>query len=427
MEEQIMFQAMHDTLTGLPNRSQLTQKINQEINYAKQFKLHLAILFIDLDNFKSINDNLGHEAGDILLRQVAKRLVLCLRETDTVFRFGGDEFVIFCLIPDPEEIKDLVDKMHYCFLSPVKIGLNNVFITVSMGISIYPKHGKNPSTLLKNADIAMYWAKKQGRNSYVVYRKELLLGSKRRMTLMTQLHFAIERKQFSLVYQPIIDLESEQVCSLEVLLRWNHPRMGDISPKEFIPLAEENGLIIQIGEWVLQEACKQAKMWQEAGLRPVHLAVNVSGIQISKSTFFTTLEQTLKKANLSPNYLMIELTESTLMSNQQIIIATLEELRKVGIKISIDDFGTGYSSFAYLKDFSIDKIKIDRSFILNCSAPKCMSIIKAIIAMGKNLNVSIVAEGVETLEQLNFLKTKVVMKYKATFIVDPYLQPKSLH
>ncbi|MGQ3889970.1 EAL domain-containing protein [Legionella sp. CNM-1927-20] len=405
MEEQIIFQATHDTLTGLPNRSQLTKKLYQEIKYAKRFKLNLAILFIDLDNFKTINDNLGHEAGDILLRQVAKRLVLCLRETDTVFRFGGDEFVIFCLIQNSEEINDLVQKMHYCLLSPIKIGINNVIITVSMGISIYPKHGKDPSNLLKNADIAMYWAKKQGRNSYQVYKKELRQGSKRRMTLLSQLHLAIERKQFSLVYQPIIDLSSEQICSLEVLLRWEHPQMGNISPSEFIPLAEENGLIIQIGEWVLKEACKQAKIWQETGLNPVQLAVNVSGIQISKQTFFNTLEQILKETNLEAKYLTIELTESTLMSNQQTISTTLAKLREMGIKISIDDFGTGYSSFAYLKDFPIDKIKIDKSFILDCTtASNCISIIKAIIAMGKNLDLSIVAEGVETLEQLHFLK-----------------------
>ncbi|WP_131781810.1 putative bifunctional diguanylate cyclase/phosphodiesterase [Legionella gresilensis] len=403
MEEQIIFQAMHDNLTGLPNRSQFTRKLHQEIKYAKRFKLNLAILFIDLDNSKSINDNLGHDAGDILLRHVAKRLVLCLRETDTVFRFGGDEFVVFCLIQNPEEIVDLVQKMHSCLLNPVKIGINNVIVTVSMGISIYPKHGKDPSNLLKNADIAMYWAKKQGRNSYEVYRKELRIGSKRRMTLLNQLHFAIERKQFYLVYQPIIDLSNEEICSLEVLLRWNHSQMGNINPKEFIPLAEENGLIIQIGEWVLKEACKQAKIWQEVGLK---LAVNVSGIQISKQTFFKTLGQILRIVNLEPKYLSIELTESTLMSNQQTILETLEQLRKMEIKISIDDFGTGYSSFAYLKDFSIDKIKIDRSFITNYSASNCMSIIKAIIAMGKNLNLSIVAERAETIEQLSFLKSQ---------------------
>ncbi|STX29764.1 inner membrane protein [Legionella beliardensis] len=406
MEKQIIFQATHDNLTGLPNRAQLTKKLYQEIKYAKRFKLNLAVFFIDLDNFKSINDNMGHEAGDILLRQVAKKLISSLRETDSVFRFGGDEFVITCLVQQMEELNNLIEKIHSRLINPIKIGLNNVFITVSMGISIYPTHGKEPSILLKNADIAMYWAKKQGRNSYSIYKEELSESSRRRMALLSQLHLAIKRNQFSLVYQPIVDINSEQVCSLEVLLRWHHPKIGNISPKEFIPLAEENGLIIQIGEWVLREACKQAKIWQEEGLNAIQLSINVSGIQISKQTFSNTLKQILKDNDLKPECLIIELTESTLMSNQQTISTTLEQLRGMGIKISIDDFGTGYSSFAYLKDFSIDKIKIDKTFIRACpTASNCISIVKAIIAMGKNLNLCIIAEGVETLEQLDFLKT----------------------
>ncbi|STX52378.1 inner membrane protein [Legionella busanensis] len=406
MEEKLIFQATHDDLTGLPNRAQLTKSLYQEIKYAKRFNFYLAVLFIDLDNFKSINDNLGHEAGDVLLRQVAKKLVLSLRETDTVFRFGGDEFVIFCLVQRSDEIPGLVQYIHHCLLNPVKIGLNNVFITVSMGISIYPKHGKLPSSLLKKADLAMYWAKKQGRNSYAIYRKEFSKDSKRRLALLSQLHLAIEKKQFYLVYQPIINLNTRKICSLEVLLRWDHPKMGHISPSEFIPLAEENGLITQIGEWVLTEACKQAKIWQKKGLKFMPIAVNVSGIQISNPTFPYTLEYILKENNLDPKYLIIELTESTLMANQENILTTLDQLRKMNIQISIDDFGTGYSSFAYLKDFSIDKIKIDKIFIRDCpNKANCNPIIKAIVAMGKNLNLIIVAEGVETIEQLNFLTT----------------------
>lgn len=406
IEEKIFYQALHDMLTGLPNRTSLTQKLHQEINSAKRFGINLAVFFIDIDNFKTINDNLGHGVGDILLQKIAKKLAVCMREVDTVFRFGGDEFVIFCLLQKQEEINHIVQRISGTLLSSIKIGNNDITVTVSIGISFYPKHGKHPSTLIKNADIAMYAAKNKGKNSYQIYNKFLIRNTRRAMLIQNALYKAIENKEFFLVYQPIIDLNSEQIISLEALIRWKHPKMGLISPNEFIHLAEENGFIIQLGEWVLRKTCLQIKKWQNKRLRPVQVVVNVSGIQISKEDFIGTLNQILNETGINSSCLGVELTESALMLNKKTITNTLEQLMKMGIKISIDDFGTGYSSFSYLKNFPIDKLKIDQSFIRDCTTNKNgAAIVKAIIAMGHHLDLIVLAEGVETLEQLRLLQT----------------------
>ncbi|KTD56825.1 inner membrane protein [Legionella sainthelensi] len=406
MEEKIYHQALHDTLTGLPNRTSLTKKLHQEIKYAKRFKTTIAILFIDIDNFKTINDSLGHDAGDILLQKIGRKLAVCMREIDTIFRFGGDEFVMFCLLKKWDEIDQVIHKIYSNLSSSIKIGTHDVIVTVSIGISFYPDHGNNPSTLIKNADIAMYSAKNQGRNSHQIYKQVLSQNLERRMTIQNYLHYAIENKEFFLVYQPILDLNSGHITSLEALLRWQHPKMGFISPNEFIPLAEESGLITQLGEWVMREACSQLKSFQKQGLRPVQVVINVSGIQISKEAFIKTIVQILDETQLDARYLEIELTESALMLDSKTIIKTLGRLKKMGIKIAIDDFGTGYSSFSYLKNFPVNKLKIDQSFIHDCAiAPNGGSIIKAIIAMGHHLDLLVLAEGVETLEQLRLLQT----------------------
>lgn len=406
MEKKIAYQANHDALTGLPNRTLLNDRIHQGITYAKRFHSNLIVMFIDLDNFKDINDNLGHGAGDILLQETALRLEECIRESDTVARFGGDEFVLLFLFKNgKEEIKTIVNKIHDSLKTPIQIGGHEVVVTVSMGISIYPRDGQDPSTLLKNADVAMYKAKKKGRNYYQLYDKSMNIHSKKRMIIQNQLRGAIEKNEFFLFYQPIFDLKTNKVISVEALLRWQHPEIGLIFPNEIIPIAEETGFIIQLGEWVMRQACLQNKMWQNQGLRPIVVAVNVSGVQLNRPNFVETVRNILSDSQLDPQYLELELTESAIMSNTKEIIKRLADLKNLGVQIAIDDFGTGYSSFSYLKNFPANKLKIDKSFVQDCTInPNDRSIINAIITMGHHMNLSVLAEGVETESQLRLLQ-----------------------
>lgn len=405
MEQEIAFQANHDSLTGLPNRMLLNDRIYQAIAYAKRFQTSLTILFIDVDNFKYINDTKGHGAGDKLLKEIATRLKGCLRENDTIARFGGDEFVILVLTKIHDEIMKVIEKIYKCVSCPIKMGTMEVPVTISMGISIFPKDGVNPSQLLKNADLAMYKAKGLGRNSHQFYHKTLSVHSKKQMIMQSQLYNAVERNEFFLVYQPIVNLKTGEIISVEALIRWQNPKLGLINPNEFIPLAEKTGYIVELGEWVLRTACQQNKDWQNQGFLPIQIAVNVSGIQVTREHFIEMVDGILKETKLEPKFLEIELTESSIMGDTENIIPKLGQLKEMGVQISIDDFGTGYSSFSYLKDFPVNKLKIDKSFVQDCTRNvNDSSIIKAIITMGHQLNLVVLAEGVETEEQLLLLQ-----------------------
>lgn len=407
MEQEIIHQANHDVLTELPNRQLLNDRIIQAINYSKRFHTILVVAFIDVDNFKYINDTFGHHTGDTALKEIAIRFKNCIRETDTLARFGGDEFVILALIDQYEDIRTVINKIFKSIGHSLTIHNLNITLTISIGISIYPKDGKTPSTLLRNADIAMYIAKNNGRNCYQLFDKTMHIRTKREMLIYSQLRNAIKKNECSLKYQPIFNLKTKKLIAVEALMRWSNPLLGTVTPDEFILIAERTGLIIQLGEWVLRQACQQIKAWHDKGLPQIKIAVNVSGMQIKRSNFIEVVKNILDYIKLDPTFLELEITESIIMSNAEEIISTLRELNLLGISISIDDFGTGYSSFSYLKDIPANKLKIDKSFIQYCASdPKNASIIKAIIALARQLNLMVLSEGVETREQ-----EQVLIKY----------------
>jgi len=399
--------ATHDDLTALPNRILLIDRLVQAISRGPWNDKYLAVLFLDLDRFKLVNDAHGHDVGDELLRHVASRLVSCLREGDTVSRLGGDEFVIVLRdLSNPSDVRTIADKIIHTFSTPFLLVDEEFFSTASMGISLYPKDGQSALDLMKKADIAMYRAKSLGKNNYVLYSEEMGKQDARELTLETDLRRAIERNEFELYYQPQVDAKNGIIIGAEALIRWNNPKHGLVSPLEFIPLAEQTGLIIPISQWVMKEAAKQCKYWQDQGLPPIRVSVNISAIQFERGNIFNDVKNVLKKTNLSPEYLELELTEGTLATNPQAAINTLNKLNDIGIKLSIDDFGTGYSSLSYLKQFCVSTLKIDRSFVKDVltdsdDAAMCT----AIISIAHNLNLHVVAEGVENNDQLEFLKT----------------------
>lgn len=406
MEERLVHQATHDALTELPNRLLLHDRIQQMILNAKRAGLMVAIWFIDLDRFKLTNDSLGHAVGDELLKEVAKRLVKCVRETDTVARVGGDEFVIVSLLEKHEsEAIPMAQKILKKLAEPIEVG-NRIFnITASIGVSTYPANGTDADALMKNADIAMYRAKESGRDNFQFYTTEMNAQLSKRLSIENDLHKAIAQKEFILHYQPLVSLTTNRIASAEVLLRWQHPEKGMISPLDFIPIAEESGLIIPIGEWVLETACTQHQLWQASGLPPLRIAVNVSSQQLQRSNFLKMVDDILQKTKIPPTNLMLELTESILIDDSKKILEILNSLKARGIKLVIDDFGTGYSSLSYLKRFPIDKLKIDRSFVNGIdSDPNDAAIVQTIIAMAHILGLQVVAEGVETENQLKFLR-----------------------
>ncbi|WP_052117528.1 putative bifunctional diguanylate cyclase/phosphodiesterase [Legionella norrlandica] len=404
MELKITHQATHDILTDLPNRTLLNDRIIQAINYSKRFHTNLVVTFIDVDHFKYINDSLGHHAGDIALKEIASRLKNCIRESDTLARFGGDEFVILFLNDKFEEIHSVINKIHNAIGQTITIHNQKLAITVSIGVSIYPRDGRTPSTLLKNADIAMYMAKNNGRNYYHLFDKTMHIKTKREMIIHNYLRNALQKNECTLAFQPILNLKTKKIVAVEALMRWFHPELGEVNPEEFIAIAEKTGLIIQLGEWVLRQACLQIKTWNDKGLPPIRIAVNVSGTQINRKNFIDLIKNILTEFALDPKILEIEITESAIMTNAQHVISSLQELNSLGISISIDDFGTGYSSFSYLKDLPTTKLKIDKSFVKNCAKNnKNASIIGAIITMARQLNLRVLSEGVETIEQENVL------------------------
>jgi diguanylate cyclase (GGDEF)-like protein/PAS domain S-box-containing protein len=417
-EEQIRFLAYYDSLTGLPNRTFYKELLSRALILAQRYGRNMATLFVDLDAFKRINDTLGHDAGDKLLQEVAARLTRGVRKSDyvarsdkeeaqdAVSRLGGDEFIV--LLNEMSRIEDAAiaaNRILSDLSQPFMLGGQEVFITASIGISLYPTDGADVDALLKAADIAMYHAKNQGKNNFQFYARSMNAATLERLNLENELHRAIERNEFLLYYQPKLDAKSRKVVGIEALIRWKHPDKGMISPAEFIPLAEESGMIVRIGEWVLNAACRQNRAWRAAGLPSFSISVNLSNRQFGHEDLIETVTRALKDVEMDPSHLELEITESTIMQNPEKSIATLRQFKEMGIRISIDDFGTGYSSLNYLRRIPFDSLKIDRSFVMNINtSPDDAAIVRAIIAMAHSLKLRVIAEGVEKEEQFAFLR-----------------------
>ncbi len=406
-EEQISHMAYYDQLTGLPNRALLLDRIDQALIMAQRQSTIFAVLFFDLDRFKIINDTLGHTMGDEVLKNVANRLTGYLRKSDTLARQGGDEFTVVAQnIKSIKDISKIAENIFSAFKGPFNINGQKFSISVSMGISIYPNDGVDADTLIKNADIALYKSKDEGRNSYCFYNSTMDEGIAKRLTLGNKLCQAIEKDEFLIHYQPQVNTATGEIFGLEALVRWQEPEGELISPGEFIPVAEDTGLIIPLGEWVLREACRQNKKWQDAGLNEVTVSVNISMLQFKQKEFVDKVKTILDETGLAPKYLELELTESIVMKDVDSTLKILHELKSMGLRLSIDDFGTGYSSLEYLKRMPIDMLKIDQSFMKDITvSPDDIVIAKAIIQMAHNLQMDIIAEGVESREQLELLNT----------------------
>jgi diguanylate cyclase (GGDEF)-like protein/PAS domain S-box-containing protein len=405
-DQQIEFLAFHDALTGLPNRMLMQDRFEQAMAQAERDGSKVALVFLDLDNFKSINDTLGHDAGDALLRQVATRLRECVRDTDTISRQGGDEFLIVLRdLPDTEVASAIMLKIMERLQEPFLADSQEISTSVSMGASIFPGDGNDFETLRRQADMAMYQAKDAGRNTYRFFDEAMNVEATEHLLLRNGLRRALERSEFVLHYQPQIDLASGAVIGVEALIRWNHPELGMVAPARFIPVAEESGLIVPIGQWVLREACRQAVAWKRAGLPALTMAVNLSAVQFKRGDVEQSVMQALEQTGLNPALLELELTESILIQNVESVLATVKRLKLLGVKISIDDFGTGYSSLSYLKRFDIDKLKIDQSFVRDLATdPDDAAIVRAIIQMARSLNLRTIAEGVESAEMQQQLR-----------------------
>lgn len=401
-EEKIEYMAYYDDLTDLPNRHLFYKRLNQEMIRASENDKKVAVMFMDLDRFKSINDTLGHHIGDLLLQAVSERLKAFLQDHTTISRIGGDEFTIILPSNTNDESEFLAEKLIKLFGSPFLLEGHEIFITPSIGISLFPEHGETEDALIKKADLAMYYAKDRGKNNYFVYTSGLEKIHSRKMKLENSLRRAIEKNELSLHYQPKVELASGKIIGMEALIRWNHPQFGNISPAEFIPLAEETGLIISIGEWVLKTACQQNKEWQKIGVPSIPISVNVSARQLN-SDIVGTVFKVLQETQLDPCCLDLEITESV-MQNIKESSVILNELKSLGIQLSLDDFGTGYSSLSYLSHLPVDSVKIDRSFIKDILNNNGGILVKTIIDMGRNLNFSVIAEGVENEQQIRFLQ-----------------------
>lgn len=408
MSHQLTHSAQHDLVTNLPNRLLLNDRITQSIALAHRQNRSIAVLFLDLDRFKYINDSLGHATGDKLLQFISKRLVAGVRGSDTVSRQGGDEFVILLSeITYPEDAATSARHILLSLNAPHSIGAQDLRIDGSIGISVYPEDGEDAETLIKNADTAMYHAKESGRNNFQFFKAEMNLKAVERQSLEGSLRCALQRKEFLLHYQPKVNLDTGEITGVEALIRWQQPDRGLVPPSQFVPIAEDCGLILPIGRWALREACRQARAWQDAGLPALPIAVNVSAIEFRDKDFVEGVRTIRSETGLEARYLELELTEGVLMEDVKSTVSVLQELKMMGIHLAVDDFGTGYSSLSYLRQFPIDVLKIDRSFVHPITSdPDDAAIVSAIINMGKSLKHLVVAEGIETREQRAYLQTQ---------------------
>jgi diguanylate cyclase (GGDEF)-like protein len=400
--------AQHDVLTDLPNRTLLNDRVAQAIQSARRRRTELAVVVLDLDRFKQVNDSLGHALGDQLLQSIAQRLVRCVRSSDTVSRQGGDEFVVLLSeLAQPEDAAIAAQKLLAAIATPHPIGGHQVEITASLGVSLYPDDGQDAETLINSADYAMYQAKATGDNTYQFFEPDMNVRAVERRSIEGGLRGALARHEFVLHYQPKVNLETGAIVGAEALIRWTHPDRGLVSPRQFVPVAEECGLVVPIGQWVLREACRQARAWQDAGLQPVPVAVNISALQFRSKDFLPDLLAILAETRLDPRSLELELTEGILMQHIDSTVAVLQALKDLGVKVAIDDFGTGYSSLSYLNQFPIEVLKIDQSFVREITADReDAPIVTAVISLGKSLKLRVIAEGVETPEQLAFLQAQ---------------------
>ncbi len=423
-EKRLEFLAYHDPLTGLPNRRMLSERFNVAMKEAEQNNTSIALLFLDLDNFKQINDSLGHNLGDLFLTKATERLQKHLRKNDTLSRQGGDEFIILLNNISgvhSQTIENIASDIIKAFSEPISVDGHIVSTTLSIGISLYPESSKNFETLLKQADTALFQAKESGRNIYYFFSEQMNANALEFTKLKEGLRNALTNPQLEIYYQPQIDIGNFKTIGVEALLRWKHPEDGMIPPSKFIPVAERSGLIIPIGEWVLQEACKQAQAWRNSHNNPdLVVAVNLSAMQFKRGSLIDTVTRALKISRLPPKNLELELTESILLQDINEVKATLRKLKEIGVRLSIDDFGTGYSSLAYLKQLAVDKLKIDRSFIQDMVDDKDgAAIVKAIITLGHTLELDVIAEGVETEQQLSLLKEYGIDEIQGYFFSKP--------
>jgi diguanylate cyclase (GGDEF)-like protein/PAS domain S-box-containing protein len=420
MTAHIAHTAQHDFLTGLPNRMLLNDRVGQAIAAAQRHEKQVAVLFLDLDGFKHINDSLGHPTGDRLLQSIAWRLVECVRGADTVSRQGGDEFVVLLSeLEQPEDAAQTARRMLQVVAEAHSIDQHDLHVTTSIGVSVYPDDGLDAETLIKNADTAMYQAKENGRQSYRFFKPAMNVRAVERQSIEESLRRALERKEFALHYQPKIDLRTGAINGAEALLRWTHPTHGLVSPARFIPVAEDCGLILPIGAWVLREACAQARAWVDAGLPVATMAVNVSAMEFRNENFLRNLTAILSETGLDPRSLELELTESVLMRHAESTASILQSVRERGVQVAVDDFGTGYSSLSYLRKFPVDALKIDQSFVRQISGGEDTTIVTAVIAMARSLKLRVVAEGVETVGELTFLRTQQCDEAQGYYFSQP--------
>jgi diguanylate cyclase (GGDEF)-like protein/PAS domain S-box-containing protein len=421
-EAQIRYMALHDSLTGLPNRTLLQDRLSQAIVLSRREQKRVAVLMLDLDRFKNVNDSLGHYVGDRLLEAVSKRLKACLRESDVVARLGGDEFVIG--LPGIADVQDAVlvaEKVLTTLGETFVVEGHELKIGASIGISQCPGDGENPESLLQHADAAMYGAKRGGRGTYCIYVPELNQATRRQQRLEHDLYYACERGELVLFYQPLVGTISGHITGVEALLRWRHPEQGLISPNEFIPQLEELGLMPEVGHWVLKTACTQNVAWQKEGIPPIRMAVNLSARQFNRGDIVNTVQKVLCETGLDPKWLELELTESLTLDDSEVTIKMLRDLKRIGVSLSLDDFGTGWSSLSYLRRFPLSRIKIDRSFMRDISSqPAAEAVVRAILSLGRTLGLACTAEGVETRQQYDYLKKQGCSEIQG-FLYSPAL------
>jgi diguanylate cyclase (GGDEF)-like protein len=423
MALQMTHSAQHDFLTGLPNRMLFNDRVSQAIALAVRHLKKVAVLFLDLDGFKHINDSLGHPIGDKLLQSIATRLVDCVRGSDTVSRQGGDEFVVLLSeIEQPDDAALTARRMLKAVAEAHPIEQHDLHVTTSIGLSVFPDDGLDAETLTKNADTAMYQAKENGRQSYQFFKPAMNVRAVERQSIEESLRRALERQEFALHYQPKINLKTGEISGAEALIRWTHPTRGPVPPGQFIPVAEDCGLILPIGNWVLREACKQARDWVNAGLPLGTMAVNISAMEFRDENFFEGVMAILQNTGFDPRSLELELTESVLMKRAESTESILRKLRARGVQLAVDDFGTGYSSLSYLRKFPIDALKIDQSFVRQITtAPDETTIVTAMISMGRSLKLRVIAEGVETLKELEFLQAHQCDEAQGYYFSRPVL------